>query len=115
VLGAIAERVGASAREIEQSALASEYARPDAETHAHTPSTPLDGYEVVEIVIGPHSPVLGQRLDEIPWPPRTIAAAVTEGLEIVAPRPDLKLRVGERVVLLAPAVHAHDTEALTPT
>ena len=115
VLGAIAQRVGASAREIEQSALASEYARPDAETHAHTPSTPLDGYEVVEIVIGPHSPALGQRLDEISWPPRTIAAAVTEGREIVAPRPDLKLRVGERVVLLAPAVNAHDTEALTPT
>jgi len=116
VLGAIAQRVGASAREIEQSALAGEYARPDAETHAHTPSTPLDGYEVVEIVIGPHSPALGQRLDEISWPPRAIAAAVTEGREIVAPRPDLKLRVGERVVLLAPAVqHAHDTEALTPT
>ena len=116
VLGAIAQRVGASAREIEQGALAGEYARPDAEARVHTPSTPLDGYELVEIVIGPHSPALGQRLDEVAWPPRTIAAAVTEGREIVAPRPDLELRVGERVVLLAPAARrAHDTEALTPT
>ena len=116
VLSAIAQRVGASAREIEQGALAGEYARPDAEAHVHTPSTPLDGYQLVEIVIGPHSPALGQRLDEISWPLRTIAAAVTEGREIVAPRPDLKLRVGERVVLLAPAVRrASDTEALTLT
>ena len=116
VLGAIAQRVGASAREIEQGALAGEYARPDAEARVHTPSTPLDGYQLVEIVIGPHSPALGQRLDEVAWPPRTIAAAVTEGREIVAPRPDLELRVGERVVLLAPAARrAHDTEALTHT
>ena len=116
VLGAIAQRVGASAREIEQGALAGEYARDHAETRAHTPSSPLDGYQVVEIVIGPHSPALGQRLDEVAWPPHTIAAAVTEGREIVAPRPDLELRVGERVVLLAPvAQRAHDTEALTPT
>ena len=114
VLGAIAQRVGASAREIEQGALAGEYARPDAEARVHTPSTPLDGYQLVEIVIGPHSPALGQRLDEVAWPPRTIAAAVTEGREIVAPRPDLELRVGERVVLLAPAARcAHDTEPLT--
>ena len=116
VLGAIAQRVGPSAREIEQGALAGEYARHDADASAHTPTTPLDGYQVVEIVIGPHSPALGQRLDEVSWPPRAIAAAVTEGREIVAPRPDLELRVGERVILLAPvARRAHDTEALTPT
>ena len=78
VLGAIAQRLGASAREIEQGALAGEYARDHAETRAHTPSSPLDGYQVVEIVIGPHSPALGQRLDEVAWPPHTIAAAVTE-------------------------------------
>ena len=114
VLGAIAQRVGASAREIEQGALAAEYARDHAETRAHTPSTPLDGYQVVEIVIGPHSPALGQRLDEVAWPPHTIAAAVTEGREIVAPRPDLELRVGERVILLAPAApRTRDTQALT--
>jgi CIC family chloride channel protein len=116
VLSAITRRVGASAREIEEGALAGEYARPDAEARVHTPSTPLDGYQVVEIVIGPDSPALGQRLDEISWPPFTIAAAVTEGREIVAPRPDLHLRVGERIVLLSPAVRrASDTAALTPT
>ena len=116
VLDAIAQRVGASDREIEQGALAGEYARDHAETRAHTPTTPLDGYQVVEIVIGPDSPALGQRLDEVSWPPRAIAAAVTEGREIVAPRPDLELRVGERVILLAPAARrVHDTEALTPT
>ena len=116
VLGAIAHRVGSSAREIEQGALAGQYARGDAGTRAHTPSAPLDGYQVVELVIGPHSPALGQRLDQISWPAHTIAAAVTEGREIVAPRPDLELRVGERVVLLAPIIRgAHDTEALTPT
>ena len=35
-------------------------------------------------------------------PTRTIAAAVTEGREIVAPRPDLELRVGERVSTCTP-------------
>ncbi len=108
VLGAIAHELGESAEEIERSARASEYSP----QRAHVPSTPLEGYDLVEIVIGPRSPALGRRLDEISWPPGSCAVAVTEGREIVAPRPDVELRVGERVVLLAPiAVAAQSAEA----
>ena len=106
ILGAIAQRLGASSQEIEQSALAGEYARPDAIARVRMPSTPLHGYDLVEIVIGPRSPALGQRLGEIAWPPGSLAVAVTEGREIVPPRADVELRPGERVVLLTPTAPA---------
>ena len=102
VLSAIAQRLGASAQEIEQGALAGEYARPGAKAHVHVPSTPLNGYDLVEIVIGPRSPALGRRLGEVAWPPGSLAVAVTEDREIVVPGADTELRSGERVVLLTP-------------
>ena len=111
ILGAIAQRLGASSQEIKQSALAGEYARPNATALVRMPSTPLHGYDLVELVIGPRSPALGRRLGEIAWPPGSLAVAVTEGRKIVAPRADLELRSGERVVLLTPnAASAQDAE-----
>jgi CIC family chloride channel protein len=114
VLGAIAQRLGASAQEIEQGALAGQYERPDASARVHVPSTPLGGYDLVEIVIGPRSPALGRRLGEIAWPPGSLAVAIAKGHEIIAPRADLELRSGERVVLLTPtAASRRDAELAT--
>jgi CIC family chloride channel protein len=114
ILEAIAQRLGASAQEIERGALAGEYARPDAMARVHAPSTPLRGYDLVEIVIGPRSPVLGRRLGEIAWPPGSLAVAVTEDRQIVAPHADVELRSGERVVLLTPtAPSEQDREVAT--
>ncbi len=103
VLAAIARRLDASSREIEQGARAAEFAVPGPDSRVHVPSTPLNGYNLVEVAVGPQSPGLGRRLGEIPWPPESIVVAVTEGREIVAPHSDTTLQVGERIVLLTPA------------
>ena len=63
-----------------------------------TPPSPL-----VELSVGADSPALGLRLDQVTWPPGCLVVAVTEGREVMAPRRDILLRVGERVVLLSPA------------
>ena len=34
------------------------------------PSTPLDGYKIIEIAIGPGTPALNRQVDEITWPSR---------------------------------------------
>jgi CIC family chloride channel protein len=104
VLQAIAAgRLSSSIRDVERGALAAESGADDADSRLHTPSSPLDGYEIVEISISRESPALGRRLGELPWPPGYLVVAVTERREIGAPQHDSELRVGERVILLAPA------------
>ncbi|MGB0091799.1 MAG: chloride channel protein, partial [Solirubrobacteraceae bacterium] len=113
VLRVLAQSVSSSAREIEHGALAADFAVKDPGSCAHAPSTPLRGYEIVEITIGPESPALGRRIGAISWPPGSRVVAVTEGGEIVPLRNDTELRAGERIILLAPAafrpVEAGDT------
>ena len=70
---------------------------------AHTPSTPLSGYEIVEITITPESPALGRPAGNIAWPPGSLLVAISEGHEIVPVRDDTELHAGERIILLAPA------------
>jgi chloride channel protein, CIC family len=101
VLDAIAQRLGSSTREIEAGAKAAEYGA-DGDAALHAPTAPLRGFDLVELTIGPDSPALGRRLGEISWPPGCRVVAVTEGREVMAPRRDIALRVGERVVLLSP-------------
>ncbi|HUN77429.1 MAG TPA: chloride channel protein [Solirubrobacteraceae bacterium] len=100
VLAALHERIGAEVREIPRGAEAAEFARED--PAVHEPPTPLRGYELVELAVGPDSPALGRRLDEIAWPDGCRAVAVTEGREVRAAKPGMELRPGERVILLAP-------------
>ena len=57
----------------------------------------------VEVTVGPGSPALGRRLDEIAWPAGYVVVAATERREVVPPRGDMELHVGERVVLLVPS------------
>ncbi len=103
VLSAIARRLESSAREVKQGATAAELATPDPEARVDVPSTPLSGYNLVELTVGSHSPGLGRRLRDIQWPSGCTVVAVSDGREIVAPRGDLTLRAGECVVLLTPA------------
>ena len=102
VLRVMAERLSSSAREAERGALAAEFATPDPQARVHEPSSALDGYQILEITIRPGSPALGRRLGDIPWPSGCLVVAVTESREIVGARSDAELRVGERVILLAP-------------
>ncbi len=103
VLSALAERVSSQPGEAVAGTLATEV-NADA-ARAHLPTSPLPGYDVVEVTIGGGSPALGSRLGQLAWPRGCIVVAVTEGRDVIAPRPDIELRAGERVVLLAPAHH----------
>jgi chloride channel protein, CIC family len=102
VLRVLAERVEASAGEAEQGTLAAEFSEKDAASHLHVPRLPLEGYEIVEVTMGPESPALGRRLGDVPWPSGSIVVAMSVDGEFVTPRSDLALRAGERVILLAP-------------
>jgi CIC family chloride channel protein len=103
VLHTLSQNVSSSIREIEHGAIAANFAVPDPKALAHTPSTPLSGYEIVEITINPGSPALGRPIGDIVWPPGSLIVAVTDGQESVPLRNDTELRAGERVTLLAPA------------
>jgi CIC family chloride channel protein len=103
VLTALAQSIESSAVSMEQGAIAADIGDKDPGSAAHQPSTPLSGYEILEITIGPDSPALGRRADEVSWPKGSFLAAVTEGHEVTVPDGDTTLRAGERVILLAPA------------
>jgi CIC family chloride channel protein len=110
VIRAIAQSLSASTHEAEEGALVAEFAVDDPESHIHEPPSPLDGYDAIEITIGPESPQLGRAVGDVPWPPGCLVVAVTEGSEIVSPRGDIELRVGDQVILLAPTTN----DAVTP-
>jgi CIC family chloride channel protein len=103
VLRTLADALGSSVREAERGTLASRFAEHGAEAGLHVPSTPLEGYELVEITMRPGSPALGKRIDEISWPSGCQLVAVTDAREVAVPRSDLVLKAGERVLVLAPA------------
>ena len=92
-------------REIEAGATAAEYAAKDPPAAIHTPSTPLRGYEMLELRILPGSPASGRRVSDIAWPAGCTVVAITQGREIHAARPDLELHPGERAIVLAPTTH----------
>jgi chloride channel protein, CIC family len=100
VLSALAARVSAIADEAEEGAMATEHSSDGVK--AHVPSSPVSGYEVVEVSLRTGSPGLGRKVGDIPWPEGSIVVGVTEGREVMAPRKDIVLRLGERVVLLVP-------------
>ncbi len=103
VLETLAASVSSSAAEIEHGAVAADFGARDPTALAHTPSTPLRGYEIVEITITPESPALGRSPDNIRWPSGSVIVAISDGHEIVPVRNDTKLHAGERIIILAPA------------
>ncbi len=107
VLQTLATSMSSSAAEIEHGAVAADFAARNPEALAHTPSTPLSGYEILEITITPESPALGHPAGNIAWPPGSIIVAISEGHEIVPVRNDNELHAGERIILLAPAASHH--------
>jgi chloride channel protein, CIC family len=75
-------------------------------TAAEPPPTPLPGYQVLEIAVGPRSPAAGMALSSIRWPAGTIPVAVLRRRSLQEPDPGLILAAGDRVSLLAPAPDA---------
>jgi chloride channel protein, CIC family len=103
VLQAVSDSLKASEPEIAQGALAADFAYTDPGSAAHTPSTPLDGYKIIEIAIGPETAAHNRRVGEISWPAQSRLVATTRGREIVPPDRNTELQAGERVILLTPA------------
>jgi chloride channel protein, CIC family len=110
VLRALARNLQASSAAMRAGAVAADFGTDDPERTAFTPSTPLGGYEIVEIAIRPGSPALGLRPDQVEWPPGSVLVAVRRGDEIAAPTAGAPLAGGERLILLAPAAPRADSE-----
>ena len=101
ILDALGRAVRSSERSIEQGAVAADFGADDPSMVAHRSSTPLTGYEILELTIAPDSAAVGRRVDEVAWPPNCLVVAVSDGHEPVALGGDTVLHAGERVTLLA--------------
>jgi chloride channel protein, CIC family len=66
------------------------------------PPDPLPGYQVLEVTVEDDSPASGQKLGAITWPPGSIPVSVLQNRSLQEPDPELTLRPGDRVSLLAP-------------
>ena len=108
VLRALDTSVSTAEHEIQQGAIAAEFAVENPAGAIHEPTTPLRGYETLELRVLPDSPARGLHIADIQWPPGCIVVALTQGREIHAARPDLQLQTGERVILLAPTQNHQD-------
>ncbi len=102
VLRALATKLSSAEQETEAGAVAADFAVSDPSRAAHAPSTPLRGYQMLELRIFQNSPAQGRRVSDIEWPRGSIVVAVTQAREIHAARPELELYAGERVIVLAP-------------
>jgi CIC family chloride channel protein len=103
VLSALGGQLEVSSAQITAGAEAAELQHDDGSHTVDSPSTPLLGYEVLELRIDADSPARDRPVAELDWPQGAILVAVTEGREVRAPRPSTRLRVGERVIVLAPS------------
>jgi CIC family chloride channel protein len=65
------------------------------------PTTPLTGYQIAEVTISVNSTEVGQQLGALSWPDDYVAVSFTRGNVIGDPRPDIILRAGDRINLLA--------------
>ena len=102
VLEALSQTVRSSEDAIEEGAVAADFGADDPSLAAHQPSTPLSGYEIVELAIAPGSAAVGRRVDEIAWPPGCLVVAITAEREFVPLGGDTVVSAGESVILLAP-------------
>ncbi len=102
ILEALARTVQSSERSIEAGAVAADFGADDPSLAAHRSSTPLTGYQIIEITINATSPALGRGVDEICWPPGCLVVSVTNQKAGVSSSTVTILRAGTRVILLAP-------------
>lgn len=63
----------------------------------------LAGVQFVEVVLDGGSPVVGQHVSEVAWPPRTVIASVRRRGQVLVPRGDTLLEAGDELVVLTAA------------
>ena len=100
VLHAVGARIGASPARTARPAASGASPGPGS---AAEPPTPLPGYQVLEVSIGPDSPAAGRTLGALTWPPGWIPVSALHESSLQGPDPGLTLAPGDRVSLLAPA------------
>ena len=64
---------------------------------------PLPGYQVLEVALGPESPVVGRPLGEVRWPENAIPVSIQRNRRLGEPDPGCTLAHGDRISLLTPA------------
>jgi CIC family chloride channel protein len=101
VLHALADSIEHSSQSIERGAIAADFAAPDPTALAHTPSSPLRGYEILELTVSADSPARGRRIDELTIPNNCKIVAVTEGHQSHSSQTGVTLQPGQRIILLA--------------
>jgi chloride channel protein, CIC family len=105
VLQAIAREIGTAPPQAARPR-AAQVSRPGPQATPPEPPTPLLGYQVVEITLGPNSPAAGKTLGTITWPPGWIPVSVLHQRSLQEPDPGRILAAGDRVSLLAPQTGA---------
>lgn len=106
VLEALSQTVQTFEQSIEQGAVAADFGANDPSLAAHRSSTPLAGYEIVELTVTSGSAAAGRRVEEIAWPADCLVVAASDGHNLVALGAQTILRPGERVILLAPTTRS---------
>jgi K+ transport systems, NAD-binding component len=67
---------------------------------------------LVELTLTDDSPIVGQRVAEIPWPPDcTLVTIIREG-HVVVPVPEIALEKGDELMLVAEAERENEIEQL---
>ena len=108
VLHAIAREIGTAPPDADAPpAQAPDAGPPDQATQ---PPSPLPGYQVLEITIGPSAPGAGKAIGAITWPPGFLPVSVLHGSTLHEPHPDLVLAPGDRISLLTGAQSSNGTD-----
>ena len=57
----------------------------------------LDRTEFVDVVLPPHSPVVGQRVADVDWPEECVLVSIRRGREVIIPHGTTILRAGDHI------------------
>ena len=69
----------------------------------------FSGAEVLELMVMPHSPLVGKRMREVSWPENSLVASIRRGTHLIIPHGDTVIQEGDR---LAVVVEPEDKEQL---
>lgn len=67
---------------------------------------------LVELTLTDDSPIVGQRVAEIPWPPDCTLVTIIRGGHVVVPVPEIALEKGDELMLVAEAAREDEIEQL---
>jgi chloride channel protein, CIC family len=103
VLRALARQITGSQADTIQAQAAADREHGDAEAVIEHPTTPLAGYQVIEITVTGDSHPTGRKLGDLSWPPDSTLVSVLRGRRLRPPDSEITLAAGDRVSLLVPA------------